>query len=199
MAHFLFLRRAARSQAGPAATFKEMHVELETRTANELATGSPGSIDLGGKTYLVAQPSPHDMSAILLEVKRLARKRYAARQVELFREFRDLATVKQLLAAELGDPESEDPKTVAAGIMDGCGDPAACRFIALVLLRHNHPDVTPELLRSLITDDNAAIVGMELLLASGLGRVLPNSPGASGSSSPAAAPTETTTTPPAST
>jgi hypothetical protein len=161
-------------------------MELETKVANELATGAPGTITIGGRAFLVAQPEAPDLGAIGMELRRLAKVRRDAALLAYFREFKDLALAKELVTATL--PAADDD---LGNFMGEAGTLDGARFVAFILLRKLDPDLSMEQVRQLVTADNAAAVGIELLIACGLGRAVPNSPGANGS--PSSAPTPTTT------
>jgi hypothetical protein len=150
-----------------------MSEPLDTQTANFLATGAPGSITLGGKTFIVNQPTEQDGAAIGLEIRKIAKRRKDAKFLELVREFKDVALAKTILAELCTADESEN---LTAAVADAEG----CAFIAFILIRKGDPSVTLAILRELITEDNAGVIGMELLEESGLGKAVPNSPGASG-------------------
>lgn len=151
---------------------------LEMPVANLLATGAPGTIQLGGETYLVAQPTEADMATIGMEARKLAKRRRDHKLMELYREFKDMAVVKDLLGSLL-PPENDD----AANLQDAIMDPDGCRFAAFILLRRLQPDMTLAQLGTLIDESNATAVGMALLIESGLGKAAKNSPGGAGSSS----------------
>jgi soluble cytochrome b562 len=153
-----------------------MNDALNTKTANELASGAPGTITLGGQAYLVAQPGQNEMTTIALEARKIAKRKRNDKLLELFREFKDYELAKKILADTM--PGADDD---AANIQDALTDVEGCQWIAFVLLKKLQPTITMADIRQLITADTAPVVGIELLLESGLGRAVPNSPGASGS------------------
>jgi hypothetical protein len=135
---------------------------------NSQAAGARGTIELGDKTYAA---SPLDVEEGMLLQNYCKSK---------------LPTVVQAIA---NDPAfSKLPAKVQDMLLDkavalqatGGGTPTeaaivsviqtteGCRQFAWLCLNKNHPDVTPEKLAELITDQNAQTVCMKLLRATGL-------------------------------
>lgn len=153
---------------------------ISSKQASESANAPPGSITLGGETFLVHCPTKQDMAAILLECKKISRGKRAAKVVEFFREFKDMALSKEL--ADLECPETTDePGVQANAMLREVMEPAGAQFAAFLILRRAHPEITMARIRELVTADNAAAVGSDLLLASGLMALDPNSIGVNGS------------------
>lgn len=165
---------------------------MDTKTTNELANAPPGTIMLGGETFIVAQPNPGTMGAIGVECKKIAKAKRAALFLERFREFKDIELARQLASEECPEPD-DTPQSLSETLQREMMAPDGCRFAAFLMLREHQPEITPAKLRELITADNAAAVGIDLLMASGLARAVPNSPGANGSPSKASETTQPST------
>jgi len=136
-----------------------------------LQAGAPGSIDLGGRTYAVAQASDADLMEVRRRLKKAVPsplKMYAALVQDA--DFRKLPKrVRDDLAREAGQMRlrGETPLT-AELVADLLQEPEHCAYLAWVLIRKLHPDVTYEGLRETITPDNATRVFLALHEASGM-------------------------------
>ena len=141
---------------------------MDTTNSNESIISPPGTIDLGGKTYLVSKPMEKDVFAVAMYAKKLAKRKYNP--------------IRETLDALQGLTASEEAKTAvilqahrvqssgevpADAISDELMGPKGCAFYAWILIRKNHPEVTLEQLQALITEDNAVVVFADLDEASG--------------------------------
>jgi hypothetical protein len=165
---------------------------ISSTAASELANAPLGSIELGGQSYFVSCPTKQDMTSILLECKKLAGQRRSARVLELFREFQDYNLAKQMAADEDPEPANSN-EAQAMALLREMGSLSGCLFAAGLILRRGNPDLTMARLRELITADNCAAVGSDLLESSGMVKIDPNSTGASGSPSKPAGGTQPST------
>lgn len=132
-----------------------------------LAAGK-GTIQLGGKTFIVSPPTDSDARSIAMFLRKRARN-----PVQALRDDPDFSLlppdVQQAKLAEAAarkfDGQALDPVSAMEALMSVEG----VRFMALVCLRKNHPDLTLEALAPLITDDNREAVFMELDQQTGMG------------------------------
>lgn len=143
-------------------------------------TGAPGLVTLGGKAYLVGQPTPGDLGAIIGELKKVAKN-----PVQALRDDPDFALIpedeqKTMLAEaarkKLNSAMPLDPMSA----LEAMTSLPMVRFLAWVLIRKHEPAFTLEQATSLITEENRLQVSVELDAESCMGR-LGNSAGQSGS------------------
>lgn len=160
--------------------------EIETCVANRLASGAPGSIRLGGKTYLVGQPTDNDHAALSEEFCKIVQRDRREVLLKLMGEGHTLAQAKELQDELWPMP---DPKT-PEGLQHVSFSTEGCRALAYVLIRKEQPDVAAAELRAAIDEHNAAAIAGELLRECGLMGAAPNSVGGTGSIAPSG-PTKT--------
>ena len=136
--------------------------------SDEALISAPGTITLGGKTYLVAKPSERDVFAIFHQARKEAKKAYNP-----FREVNEAldglevpieSRTALLLQAHRVKISGEVPGDAAT---EWLTSPPGAAFYAWVLLRKQHPEVSLEAVRQTITDENCLDVFMELDEASG--------------------------------
>lgn len=159
---------------------------IDTKTANQLATGSPGSIQIGEQTYLLSQPLKGDFVTWRKHVTALWKKRNAKPITAVADQLKDLPPeLQQMAVAEavkLGAGNLEPDTQALLGMLT---DPDAVAFFAWLLIRKNHPDVTLDALKELIGKHPEAIdtITADVLTAASLKAADPNSVGRTGSSS----------------
>ncbi len=144
---------------------------MDPKQVPENATAAPGSIELGGRTFLVSQPSPSDGLAVKKYIKKRIQSplsMYAA--LAASPDFALLPEkVRHELASEAGHLQMQGDVSLSNELFaEKLLEPDCCAFLAWMLIRKRHPDVTLEALRALITDDNAAAVCDDLLRESGM-------------------------------
>ncbi len=144
---------------------------MDPKTTPENATAAPGSIELGGRTFLVAQHTPADVMALRKRLKKHV-KDPLSMYADLVSDpkFRRLPKkVRDTLAEEAGRLRMQGDVSLTADMAeDMLQEPRHCAFLAWLLIRKLHPDVTLEALADLITDDNAAAVYADLARESGM-------------------------------
>ena len=145
---------------------------------NELATGGPGSAEIGGTLYLVGQPNDQDFAAIRDFIRKKLRNPFQAIAEDLKylpRELWDAAVraATELKAGGGAEPTPEFFRQQAA-------EPDVVAFMAWLLVRKNHPDATYESIRPHVTAANVEAVSAALYDASGMS-ALGNRGGRSGS------------------
>jgi hypothetical protein len=154
---------------------------IDQATANHLAAGANGAVTLGDATYLVAQPTKADFIAL----GKMLRKEWHAKNCrplaaiadELeglppdLREFAIKAAVG--IKAKASAPDSGALSALIA-------EPEGCAAWVWILTRKTSPGLTLEQLRTIITEQNVNDVCVELLAATDMKRVDPNSTGATG-------------------
>lgn len=136
--------------------------------SNEAIVSPPGTIELGGKTYLVSKPTEKDIFSVAMYAKKLAKRKYNP--------------IRETLDALAGLQASEEAKTAvilqahrvqssgeipADAISEELMGAKGCAFYAWVLIRKNHPEVTLEQLQDLINEDNSIMVFADLDEVSG--------------------------------
>lgn len=130
-----------------------------------------GTVELGGQTYLVPQAGPADMMAVRRHLKKHVKgplQMYA----DLLKDpdFRRLPRkVREEVAKDAAGLRMRGEVALTVELAaEMLQEPEHCAFLAWVLIRKAHPDVTLERLRGLVTGDNAAEVFAELHEAAGL-------------------------------
>lgn len=125
--------------------------------ANQNAAAALGSIELGGRSFLVSQPTQQDTATLgkyLLGMAQNPLKAMAAELEGLPPELQkmaiDSAIKLKMSRANVPTTEEESKGILMAMLFT----PEGCRFMAWILLRKEHPDVTLEMLKGLIHDGN---------------------------------------------
>lgn len=138
---------------------------------NDRATSTAaanGSILLGGKVYLVGQPTEQDAMTVAVFLRKRAKSK--AMRLQDDPEFQLLPEDerRRLVLAAATEKFKDDIPFDAYAVMDLLASAEGTRFLAFVLLRKNHPEITYESLATLITEENAFGVYLELNAASGM-------------------------------
>lgn len=156
---------------------------LDTKTANQVASGAPGTIEIGGETYFVAQPTEADFVTLhkyLIEAWRGDKSKFlkqVAEQVKgLPEKLQEVAIRSAVEAQARGDTE---PAQEALQSM--LYELRHTAFWVWTLCRKNHPDLTLQAVASGVNADNQTELLAGLLRASSMAAVAPNSAGATGS------------------
>lgn len=145
--------------------------KVEQKTANQLATGAPGTISLGGEVYLVGQPTPADFVTLR---KRLRELWKAEHQNTLAAVTQELAGIPKeyhgvILAEAVKAKPSTEPSNEAllALLMQEAG----CRFWTWLLLRKHAPALTQTQVAELVTAGNVDQVLADLFEAGGMAQI----------------------------
>ncbi len=153
---------------------------MDKATQDELAAGAAGTIELGGRTYLVSPPDDGDLMALRRYLRRRAQSPLQALLADPgFQQLgpRDRKAAVQAATAAQVKGGADLGKAAAT---DALLSPEGCRFLAWLSLRKKHPEVTLEALAGLITEANFESVFVRLDEATGM-RDLGNSAGRPGS------------------
>jgi len=143
---------------------------------NEAAAGAPGTITLGGQTYLVSPATVATFLTVRKHLMKLAQQRQAEAVSPLAAIKKDLEglspadrAVAIQAAVAMAKPQSvEVTEDLCAEFLFSA---EGCRFVAWLHLRQNHPELTQQRLAELIDEDNAADVYLQLDEATGMGRL----------------------------
>lgn len=151
-------------------------------------TGAPGTISLGGKTYLVGQPTPDDMRAVAVFLGKRV-KSPLQKLVDSPAWARLTEAQQDRLLARTMDVSPDDVSVGGDDAMHILTSVDGCRFLAWLLIRKRHPEITAAEIAGAITEENAEQVFVDLDEASGILSLEKNSGGQPGSA--ATAPTGT--------
>lgn len=144
---------------------------------NEVATGAPGTLPLGGKVWIVSQPSAQHFSML----RQWARKRLKKPLASVAREVEGLPIELQQAAIEAAVKLNESGSELTADrIQDELTTVEGCGWWLWVLTREHHPDATPATFRALMDEDTVHGVLADLRKATRLEDVDPNANGGSG-------------------
>jgi hypothetical protein len=133
---------------------------------NEAAAGAPGTIELGGTTYLVAQPDDRTFAALNKHFREQMQNPIQAIADDLKYlppEYRRMAIDAAVALKAGGGVEVSE-----AFIRERLMEPAGCAFLAWLLILPNHPEVTQEAVRAHVTPDNVMDTNARLFAASGM-------------------------------
>lgn len=142
-------------------------------------TGAPGTIKLGEKTYMVAQPTDKDMGAIAAFFQRRAKSPVAALQDDPDFKFLSADEQRERLAVAAKKKFDQALPFDAHSMLSALTSVEGVRFMAWLLIHKADPSFTPELAASLITEENCVAVSVQLDDASGMA-ALGNSDGRPG-------------------
>lgn len=160
---------------------------MDKQTANHVATGAPGSIELDGKTYLVGQPTDADFVAVRRYLNKTftekAKSPIAATVAEINKIEGLSAEDRATMLKEAVALQPSGPRASTEAFTDLLFEPEACSFLAWLLIRKNHQEVTLEDIRATITDENLDSILADLFKASGLADLEKNGRGRTGSGS----------------
>ncbi len=158
------------------------------RTAKAVA--APGTIALGGKTYLVAQPTPQDLETVGRYLRKLLRNPLKAlvADIESLPESIRAMAMDAAMKIQANPPTPKTKEEAAEACQALIQTPEGFRFLLWTILRKNHPDLTLEQLKPLVTDANVDELAERLAEEAGLAD-LGKSLGGGGSSTGSPPPT----------
>lgn len=135
---------------------------------SEAVVSEPGTINLGGTTYLVAKATDRDVFARVKNARKSVLKTFNPIK-EVLDSIKDLSVSEDqktalLMQAHRIKASGEVPPDLVSDYMQS---PKGLAFYAWLLIRKNHPEVTLESIQALITEVNAEDVFAELDEASG--------------------------------
>lgn len=152
----------------------------------EHVAGAPGSITLGGRTFLVAQATHGDLMTVRQRLKKFVPGPLQMYAQIIAQEGFDLLpqAVRDRLASEAAELAMKGEKALSAELVaDLLCEASHCRFLAWILLRKHEPALKLEDLAPLIDDEVAPAVFAELARESGLSGLTEADPGNSRSRS----------------
>ncbi len=160
---------------------------------NEAVTGAPGTIDLGGQTYLVAQPTDEDFATLRshLKAKLDSPLKAIADDLKYLAPADRAEAIKAAVALKTGGGAELTPQYVQEQLMQ----PPGAAFLAWLLVRRNHPDVKLDDVKAAVTGDNVLAVLADLKRASGMEAAAGGKVGGATGSAPGAGPTAPASTP----
>jgi hypothetical protein len=154
---------------------------------NAAAAGAPGPLVLGGRTYLVSQPSIAQTATLSSVLRKRARKDTPLGRVVNDPAFAKLSAQAQTACA-VEVAKLQGSGAVAADpfdLVDEMLDPATLSFAVWLLARPNHDGLTLEEVQPHVNEGNAAEVFVALSEATGmLGLAEKNSAGRRSSPTP---------------
>ncbi len=133
---------------------------------NEQADGAPGTVTLGGRSFLVASPTPADKTTIFKQFHKMAKAKLRSPMAVVREEWEGLtAEQREMLVAvamkqQVGDKGEKEPTQdhVNAQIYT----PEGCAFQLWVLAGKFDPTLKLEDVSPLITEDNVINVLADL-------------------------------------
>lgn len=139
------------------------------RDANELVTGGPGTLQIGGEVYLISQPTEADIRTL----KHYLRKRATTPLQAVRDELPNMDPVTRAETLRIAVEMQSRPRDLTPDtIVDLLLDPDNTTFLVWLLVRENHPDATQATIRASIDESNAVLVLADLYEASGLAAVI---------------------------
>lgn len=133
---------------------------MDQQTRNELAAGGTGLLDLGGRTFVVSPPTDSDFATLAGELRRLAKRRVRSPLAAVAEELAALPAEYRRMALEAASAIAAagpvEPTQDQVGAM--LYEPEGCRFWLWQLARRNHPGLTLEELKGVVTADNVTEV-----------------------------------------
>jgi hypothetical protein len=150
---------------------------VDFEKASEAATGAGGVVRVGDMTLVVRQPAPAD----LLCLRSWVRARLKTPLQALAETLKDLpadmqeAAVRQAVALQASGSEATYDRT-----QEELATPEGCAWWLWHLSKDQHQGLTPETVRALVTPENVYAVLSDLLTASRMRDVAPNSTGQAG-------------------
>ena len=135
---------------------------------NQAISGAPGTIKLGDRTYLVAQPDHKDIAAIGAYLNKRAKSPVQALQEDP--DFQRLPAAEREPKLDEAARRKFDQAMPYDGksVLDALTSPDGVRFMAWLLIRKADPSVQYEEIEPLVTAENADLVHQKLSAASGL-------------------------------
>lgn len=121
-----------------------------------------GSITLNGVKYLVSACTQNHISCYIREATRCARKAWdPLANLRGLSEQERLFAIRQAISADM-------PGDLVNAALES---PEAIAYLLWLLIKPNHPDMSYELCRALVTDENVDDVHRELSEQSGIGEM----------------------------
>lgn len=150
-----------------------MDAPLEPKTANQLATGAPGTIVLGGETYLVSQPTKQDFVTLRKHLAAMFRAKAESTYASMKADLVDMPPdIRAIAIAEIVKSNKREPTD--SELEDLLLEKDGVAFWAWVLIRKTQPAVKLKTIRDAIDDGNVDGMIAELLDAGGLKAASPN-------------------------
>lgn len=156
-------------------------MKLDMTVANQLATGAPGTVTIGETVLLVGQPTDADFVTMRRKFIDVWKSRNATPLKDIAAAVKDLPpniaemAIKEAVKLQSGNQEPSDD-----ALKNMLYEPANCAFWLWLLARKCDATLTLNTVLGLITEDNVNDVLVDLLKATRLKDVLPNSDGANG-------------------
>jgi hypothetical protein len=151
---------------------------IETKTANQLATGAPGSIELGGETYLVSQPTKGDFVTLNKELEKIWKAKNEGRKssviADIAQDLKLLPPEFQKMAMDSAMEAVKDRSPTKHELSSILFEREGVAFWAWLLIRKTQPSIKLATIRAGITDDNLDQICGQLLEANGLKEASPN-------------------------
>jgi hypothetical protein len=162
--------------------------------SNEAVANAPGTIELGGRTYLVSQPTDQTFAALhkfLRERQQSPIQAVADDLKYLPPEYRRMA-IDAAVALKAGGGSGVTEEFARQQLME----PHGCAYLLYLLIRPEQPDTTLETIRALVTPDNVMDLYAKLHPAAGLAGLDAGKANGRGGSPPGGGPTAAPTTSP---
>jgi hypothetical protein len=147
---------------------------VDDERRNELATAAPGSVEIGGATYLVAQPNDQDMAALRQYLRKQIESPLAAVAEELAAMSPSLRAVVQesAIRAAVEYKASGNNKLAPEYVQEQMMRPHCVAFLAWLLAKKLQPGLTLEAIKPHVTEDNASTILEALYRESGMEAVV---------------------------
>jgi hypothetical protein len=148
---------------------------VDLNTANDLVTGAPGTITLGGRLFLVGQPTTQDFVALRRHLHSLAVKKAKPPLAAIAEELSKLPAHLQSEAIKAAvAQQASGPQVTNEAITEQLYTPEGCAFWTWLLIYKNHKDVRFEEVKAWVSEENVNEVLASLLKASSLEAIAPN-------------------------
>lgn len=137
-----------------------------TNDQNEAVANGQGTIELGGVTYLVSPPNDTDFATLRRHLKKqLANPLHAiAEDLKGLPPDVRQAAIKAAVELQSGGGAELTESYIRTRLME----PAGAAFLAWLVVRKSHPDVTLEALAPHFTEESTPVLLAQLSEASGL-------------------------------
>jgi hypothetical protein len=152
---------------------------VDINEANVKVSGGPGSIELGGVTYLVGQPDDRLFTTLHDHCRKQAKNPIQAIADDL--QYLPAEYRKDAIKAAVELKSGGGAELTAAGVQEYLFSPAGCAFLTWLMIRKEQPDVKLETIRPHVTETNVHDILAQLGKASGLEAVMPGKVGRGGS------------------
>lgn len=150
-------------------------MQIESKTANQLATGAPGTISVGETTFLVGQPTDADFVTMRKHFVKVWKARNSAPLKAVAEAVKGLPpavaaeAIKEAARLQAGNQEPSDD-----AIKGMIHDAECCAFWVWVLAKKHDAGLKLDVVQSLVTDETVDDVFAQLLVATGLKDANPN-------------------------